>query len=181
MPVNRQIKNMKNIKILTVVLSIVFAMTLSASAQKIVFTSLEGNQIDVEAQKDKVVIMAVGASWLPLSNDQADTVNKLAKKYNGRDDVVFYFIATDSDAQKSKNFASNDDIQKFAKRNKLNITILRDSEGKASVQRYKLDQLPAFIILDRQGKPDGVPISGVDPLGDVDTATILSKRIDKLL
>jgi glutathione peroxidase-family protein len=172
---------MKNFKLLTAILSLVFAMTLSISAQKIVFTSLDGNQIDVEAQKDKVVIMAIGASWLPLSNDQADTINKLAKKYNGRDDVVFYFIATDSDSQKSKNFASDDDIKKFAKRNKLNITILRDNEGKASIQKYKLDQLPAFIILDKQGKTDGDPISGIDPFGEVDTATLLSNRIDKLL
>lgn len=172
---------MKNIKYLAVILSLLFVMTLSASAQKIVFTSLEGNQIDVEAQKDKVVIMAVGASWLPLSNDQADTINKLAKKYTGRDDVVFYFIATDSEMQKSKNYASNDDIQKFAKRNKLNVTILRDNDGKSSIEKYKLDQLPAFIILDKKGKPDGEPISGIDPFGEVDTATILSKRIDKLL
>ena len=172
---------MKNIKLLTAILSIVFAMSLSVSAQKIVFTSLDGNQIDVEAQKEKVVVMAIGASWLPLSNEQAETVNKLAKKYNGRDDVVFYFIATDSAAQKSKNYASNDDIVKFAKRNKLNITILRDEDGKQSVKKYKLDQLPSFIILDKTGKPDGEPISGDDPFAEEDTADVISKRVDKLL
>ncbi len=172
---------MKNIKFLTVIFSLVFAMTLSVSAQKIVFTSLDGNQIDVEAQKDKVVVMAIGASWLPLSTNQADTINKLAKKYTGRDDVVFYFIATDSGSQKSKNFASNDDIQKFAKRNKLSITILRDQEGTQSVKKYKLDQLPAYIILDKTGKPDGKPISGDDPFAEVEMADLISARVDKLL
>ena len=172
---------MKNIKILLAVSALFFALAISASAQKIVFTSLEGNQIDVEAQKGKVVVMAIGASWLPLSNDQAETINKLSKKYMGRDDVVLYFIATDSAAEKSKNFASNDDIQKFAKRNKLNVTILRDSEGKSSIEKYKLDQLPAFIVLDKQGNPDGKAISGIDPFGEADTATVLSQRIDKLL
>ena len=125
-------------------------MALSASAQKIVFTSLDGDLIDVEAQADKVVVMAIGASWLPLSNDQADTVNKLALRYAGRDDIVFYFITTDSESAKSKNFASNDDIRKFVERNKLNVTILRDNEGKKSIKKYQLDQLPAFIILDKQ-------------------------------
>lgn len=172
---------MKNIKILTVLLSVVFAMSLGISAQNIVFTSLGGDKIDVEAQKDKVVVMAIGASWLPLSNDQADTVNKLAKKYAGRDDVLFYFIATDSTSSKSRNFASDDDIQKFAKRNKLNITILRDEDGKQSTQKYKLDQLPAFIILDKTGKPDGEPISGIDPFAEVDTADLIAERVDKLL
>lgn len=162
-------------------MSVLFAMALTASAQKIVFTSLDGNAIDVEAQKNKVVIMAIGASWLPLSKDQAASLNKLAQKYSGRDDVVFYFIATDSSTEKSKNFASNEDIQKFASRNKLNVTILRDADGAKSLKRYKLDQLPAFIILDKQGNPDGNPITGIDPLSEVDTAEIISKRVDKLL
>jgi thiol-disulfide isomerase/thioredoxin len=172
---------MKFAKLTLLIVSLVFALTLSVSAQKIVFTSLGGDLIDVEAQADKVVVMAIGASWLPLSNDQADTVNKLAKKYSGRDDVVFYFIATDSASSKSKNYASNDDIKKFVDRNKLNVTILRDNDGKASIEKFKLDQLPAFIILDKQGKPDGDPISGIDPFSEVDTADILGKRIDKLL
>ncbi len=172
---------MKNIKFLTVLLSIVFAMSFSVSAQNIVFTSLGGDKIDVEAQKDKVVVMAIGASWLPLSNDQADTVNKLAKRYAGRDDVAFFFIATDSAKLRSKNYASDDDIQKFAKRNKLNITILRDEDGKQTVRKYKLDQLPAFIILDKTGKPDGEAITGSDPFAEVDTADLIAARVDKLL
>jgi len=171
---------MKNIKTLVVSLSLVFVTTLAVSAQNIVFTSLTGDKIDVEAQKDKVVIMAIGASWLPLSNDQAETINKLAKRYEGQD-VIFYFIATDSTSSKSKNFASDDDISKFAKRNRLNVTILRDVDGKSSIEKYNLDQLPAFIILDKNGNPDGDPISGIDPLDEIDTAEILSKRIDKLL
>lgn len=172
---------MKTIKIFTALLSLLFVMTISASAQKIVFTSLDGNAIDVEAQKNKVVVMAIGASWLPLSNAQAAAINKLSKKYDGRDDVVIFFIATDSASSKSKNFASNDDISKFAKRNKLNITILRDDDGVQAVKKYKLDQLPAFIILDKNGNPDGNPIGGVDPLAEIDIADVLSKRIDKLL
>lgn len=171
---------MKTIKILSFALSLLFAMSVAGSAQNIIFASLEGDRIDVEAQKGKVVVMAIGASWLPLSNDQADTINKLAKRYEGQD-VVLYFIATDSAQEKSKNYASNDDIRKFVKRNKLNVTILRDSDGKASVQKYKIDQLPAFILLDKTGKPDGDVISGIDPLDEIDTAEILSKRIDKLL
>ena len=172
---------MKSIKFLLIVITFLFALSISTLAQNIVFASLDGNKIDVEAQKGKVVVMAIGASWLPLSNDQADTINKLAKHYDGRDDVIFYFIATDSASNKSKNFASKDDIKKFAKRNKMKVTVLRDSDGKKSVKKYKLDQLPAFIILNKKGKPSGDPIGGIDPLSEVDTADIISKRVDKLL
>lgn len=172
---------MKRIKLTALCLTLLFAMVTAASAQKIVFTSLDGDLIDVEAQADKVVVMAIGASWLPLSNDQAKTINKLAKKYEGRDDVVFYFIATDSGSRKSKNFASNDDIKKFVNRNRLDVTILRDEDGKNSIARYKLDQLPAFIVLDKDGNPSGEPIAGVDPFAEVDTADLIAERVDKLL
>ena len=106
---------MKNIKLLVAALSLTFLISLNVSAQNIVFTSLNGDKIDVEAQKDKVVVLAIGASWLPLSNDQANTINKLAKKYAGRNDIIFYFIATDSTSKKSKNYASDDNIRKFVK------------------------------------------------------------------
>jgi len=153
----------------------------AVSGQNITFTSLDGDRIDVEAQKGKVVVMAIGASWLPLSEDQAGTVNKLARKYSGRDDVVFYFIATDSASAKARNYASDDDLKRFRTRNKLNISILRDSEGQKSVRKYNIDQLPAFIVLDKSGKPAGEPISGFDPLGKVDVSELISKRVDGLL
>lgn len=166
----------------TLVLAIIVGISASAvSAQSMIFTSLEGDRIDVEAQKGKVVVMAIGASWLPLSDDQAGTVNKLARKYAGRDDVVFYFIATDSASQRARNYASDDDLKKFGQRNKLNISILRDSEGEKSVRRYDIDQVPAFIILDKQGRPSGEPISGADPFGKVDPADLIARRVDLLI
>ena len=168
--------------LISLLLGIILAISAgTAFGQNIVFTSLDGDRIDVEAQKGKVVVMAIGASWLPLSDDQAGTINKLARKYAGRDDVVFYFIATDSASERAKNFASDEDLRKFGKRNKLNVSILRDSEGQKSVRKFNIDQLPAFIILDKQGKPSGDPISGVDPLGKVDSSDLIAKRVDRLL
>lgn len=156
-------------------------LSMTAAAQNIVFTSIDGNRVDVEAQRNKVVVMAIGASWLPLSNDQATTVNKLTRKYAGRNDVVFYFIATDSESSKSRNYASDDDLRKFGRRNKLSISILRDSDGAKTIKHFNIDQLPAFIILDKQGRPAGEPISGIDPLSEIDTSQIIAKRIDSLL
>lgn len=153
----------------------------AALAQNIVFTSLDGAKIDVEAQKDKVVVMAIGASWLPLSDDQARIVNKLAARYSGRDDIVFYFIATDSLSAKSKNYGSNEDIRTFGTRNRLNVTILRDSEGTKSIKKYNLDQLPAFIVLDKTGRISGEPITGIDPFSEIDSAELISERIDKII
>lgn len=169
---------MKNIKSLLAILSFVFLFSFAASAQDITFTSIDGQKIDLEAQKGKVVVMAIGAQWLPLSNQQAIYINKLAKKYAGRD-VVFYFISTDSNAPKSKNYASDDEIRKFAETNKLTVTVLRDSDGATTLKRYKIDQIPSFVILDKEGKISGSPFGGIDPKSDISIP--ISQAIDKIL
>ncbi len=169
---------MKNIKLLLAIFGLIFAFTFSASAQSIIFTSIEGERIDLEAQKGKVVVLAIGAQWLPLSNQQAIYINKLAKKYAGSE-VVFYFISADSTSPKSKNYASDEDLRKFAVTNKLTVSILRDSEGSTTLKRFKIDQLPSFVILDKTGKLATTPFSGIDPKGDISVK--ISQEIDKVL
>jgi glutathione peroxidase-family protein len=169
---------MRNIKSIIAVLSLALVFAFTASAQDIVFTSIEGEKIDIQSQKGKVVVMAIGATWLPLSKNQSDAINKLAKKYAGRD-VVFYFIATDSAAAKSKNYASDEQIRTFVTNNKLGVNVLRDSEGAVSVKSFNVDQLPAFIVLDKEGKLATKPFTGIDPKSDISVP--ISQAIDKIL
>lgn len=169
---------MKNIKSILAIFGLLIAFSFAAQAQNITFTSLDGAKVDFSGDKGKIVVLAIGASWLPLSKNQAVAINKLSKKYAGKD-VAFYFISTDSSAVKSKNYASDDDIRKFAQTNKLTITILRDSDGATSIKQYKIDQMPAFVILDKNGKVSGAPFGGIDP--DTDISAVLSKKIDAIL
>lgn len=169
---------MKKLKLLSAALGVLAVFAFSASAQSVVFSSLDGDKIDLNAQKGKVVVLAIGAQWLPLSNAQAGFVNKLAKKYAGRD-VVFYFISADSTSEKSKNYASDEEIRKFADQNKLSVTILRDSDGATSLKKFNIDQLPSFVILDKTGKLATDPFSGIDP--NTDISIPISREIDKLL
>lgn len=168
---------MKTIKIIAYSLALTITLTAAAFSQT-VLTSLDGNRVDVEAQKGKVVVLAVGASWLPLSAKQIEYTNVLAKKYQGKD-VVFYFVATDSANAKSKNFASVDDIRKFAFANKFNGTVLRDADGDVTLKKYDIDQVPSFVILNKSGEQAGEPFGGIDPKNDITIP--ISKAIDKLL
>src|SRR3954466_3620618 len=99
---------MKSIKLLAAALFVTAVFALSAAAQTSL-VGLDGSRVDIQGQRGKVVILAVGASWLPLSGKQAEYTNTLTKRYGGRD-VVVYFVSTDSTLPKSKNFASNEDI-----------------------------------------------------------------------
>ncbi len=170
---------MKTLKGFIAILSITFAAAFAASAQTNLI-SLDGTRVNVEGQNGKVVVLAIGASWLPLSNKQAEFTNALAKKYAGKD-VVVYFVATDSANAGSKNFASSESIRKFATGNKLNVTVLRDPDGASTLKKFDVEQVPSFVILDKTGNQVGEPIGGIDPTGKYDITIPISKTIDKLL
>jgi peroxiredoxin len=168
---------MKSIKLLAAALFVTAIFALSAAAQTSL-VGLDGSRVDVQGQRGKVVILAVGASWLPLSGKQAEYTNTLTKRYGGRD-VVVYFVSTDSTVPKSKNFASNEDIKKFATANKLTATVLRDSDGAATLKKFNIDQIPSFVILDKNGNIVGQAFGGIDP--NYDITIPISKAVDKIL
>ena len=152
-------------------------LALAVSAQSNL-TSIDGSPFSLQAQKGKVVILAVGATWLPLSVKQVEYTNVLAKRYAGKN-VAVYFVATDSSIARSKNFASDDDIRKFIGTSKLSVPVLRDSDGAFTLKKFSIDQLPSFIILDKQGAQAGSGFGGIDPKFDITIP--ISKTVDGLL
>lgn len=169
---------MRSIKTLLAIFSLVFFFSVAASAQGVSLTSIDGQRVDVQARRDKIVVLAIGASWLPLSTQQAVYTNKLAKKFAGRD-VEIYFVMTDSSSPKSKNYASDADLQSFADRNKLTVKILRDSDGAATFKKFGVDQIPSFVILGKDGKPATEAFGGIDPKTDISIS--IAQQIDKIL
>lgn len=159
----------------------IFAAVILFSAAAFAQTSLpalDGGSVNVEAQDGKVVILAIGASWLPLSVKQAEYTNTLATRLRSKN-VVIYFVTTDSANAKSKNYASDQSIQSFATKNKLSVPVLRDSDGAALMKRYKYDQVPSFVILDKSGNQAGEAFGGIDPKFDI-TVPIID-AVNKLL
>ena len=68
--------------------------------------SIDGQTVTSESLRGEVVVLAFGASWLPLSRTQLQGIRKLADEYSSRG-VVVYFVSTESEDPKSKNFASD--------------------------------------------------------------------------
>jgi len=168
---------MKTLRGFITISVISLALAISALGQT-VLTKLDGTRVDVESQNGKIVVLAIGASWLPLSDKQAEFSNALAKRYAGKS-VVFYFVVTDSTNPRSKNYASNETVAKFAADRKLTMTVLRDSDGLLTTKNFKIEQVPSFVILDKNGDATTEPFGGIDPKSDL-TGPI-SKTIDRLL
>lgn len=127
--------------------------------------SIDGQSIGTQELRGQVAVLAIGANWLPLSRKQAQGVRKLANEY-GKRGVVVYWVSTDSESPKSKNYASDVQLKEFARRHELNVTVLRDPDATV-VKQMGVDQLPAIIILDKSGRVYGTPIAGLDPEGNL--------------
>lgn len=139
--------------------------------------SIDGQTITSQSLRGEVVVLAFGASWLPLSRTQLQGLRKLADEYSDRG-VVVYWVSTESENSKSKNFATDEQLRAFAEKYGLKVTVLRDPDGVVS-RRFGIDQLPAIVILDKQGNVAGTPISGLDPQGNL--VGQLGRALDKVL
>lgn len=141
------------------------------------FRSLDGGSVSSAGLNGKVVVLAVAASWVPLTSRQAQGVAKLASDYAGRG-VTVYWVFTDSEKAGSRNFASDADLKAFASRNGISLRILRDPDG-ATVKRFGISQVPAFVIMDRTGHIQRPAIEGIDPEGDLNDT--IGQRLQGLL
>ena len=139
--------------------------------------SVNGNTVTSDSLHGEVVVLAFGASWLPLSKTQLEGVRKLADEYSDRGVAVFW-VSTESEDSKSKNYASDAQLKAFAQKYGLKVTVLRDPDGQIS-KKFGVDQLPSIIILDKNGNVVGGPIGGLDPNGNL--AGQLAKHLDKVL
>jgi peroxiredoxin len=167
---------------LTLALFAVSLLAPSGSAQAPVefrLRTADGGEISSEMVRGDVVVLAFGASWLPLSKEQVRGVQELAEEFGERQ-VRVYWVSTDSDKAQSRNFASDEQLRAFANRNGLKVAVLRDPDG-ALFKRLGVagNQLPAVVILDQRGQVSVPTIGGLDPNRRLVEA--LSPRLNTLL
>jgi peroxiredoxin len=135
---------------------------------------VDGPAVTSESLRGEVVVLAFGASWLPLTRNQMEGLKKLADQYAGRG-VAVYWVSTESDSAKSKNFVADAELQQLGR--KYKITVLRDPDGPIS-RRLGVDQLPATVIINKQGQI-AAAVGGLDPTADF--AKQVAERLDKIL
>ena len=156
--------------------SLAFSQNRGTATVDFSLRTLDGQTITSDSLRGEVVVMAFGASWLPLSKMQLQGMGKLADEYSDRG-VVVYWVSTESEDTKSKNFASDEQLRAFSQKYGLKVTVLRDPDG-ATSKKFGVDQLPSFVIIDKQGNA-GEPIGGLDPNGNL--ANQLASRLDNIL
>lgn len=139
----------------------------------------DGGEITSQMLRGDVVVLAFGASWLPLSKAQMQGLQELADEYAGRN-LRVYWVSTDSDKPGSKNYATDAQLRELARKNGLKIAVLRDPDG-AFFKKSGADQIPALIILDREGNVSGAPVGGISTDPKNKLVNTLSGRLNTLL
>jgi len=167
-------KNALALAAVTAVLILSATTSIRAQTPEFSFRSVDGQTVTSESVRGEVVVLAFGASWLPLTRNQMEGLKKLADQYAGKG-VAVYWVSSESDNQKSKNYASDEELRELGRKYKL--TVLRDSDGTIS-RKLGVEQLPSTIIINKQGQV-AATIGGLDPNADV--AKQLAERLDKIL
>jgi peroxiredoxin len=154
------------------------AMSASVPAQnpsaEFSLRSVDGETVTSASLRGEVVVLAFGASWLPLTKNQMEAVKKLADQNAGRG-VAVYWVSTESESPKSKNYAADEQLRELGR--KYKVTVLRDPDGAVS-RKLGVDQLPSVVIIDKQGNV-AATIGGMDPQADL--AKQLAERLSKIL
>ena len=136
--------------------------------------AIDGPAVTSDSVRGEVVVLAFGASWLPLTRNQMEALKKLADQYAGRG-LAVYWVSTESDSAKSKNYVADEQLRQLGR--KYKVTVLRDPDGPIS-KRLGVDQLPSIVIIDKRGQI-AAAIGGMDP--DADLAKQLAERLNKVL
>lgn len=165
--------------LVTLLVSAAAALGQTGSPGQVDFSlrSTNGQPVTSQSLHGKVVVLAFGASWLPLSRTQLQGVKKLADQYGERG-VVIYWVSTESESNKAKNYAGDEQLLAFGKKYGQGVTILRDPDMVAA-RKLGVDELPSVVILDKQGAVFGEPIKGLDPDGN--QISQLARQLEKLL
>ncbi len=161
----------------TVVLIIIFAIEASAQVPSITLRTVDGGNFNLTDNRGKVIVLAFGATWVPLSSKELPALQKLADRYAGRK-VDFHWVSINSLKAGARTSATDTELKAFATKSGLKLSVLRDPD-QAAYRALGVDALPTLVIIDRDGKVAHKHV-GFDP-DQADGYGEVSQMLDKLL
>jgi len=140
----------KRIRALTLVAIMLISTAVFGQADKLTLRSLDGNTVNLSTLRGKVVVLSFGGTWVPMASRELSALQKIADRYTSRG-VQFYWVSVNSARAGTRNYISDGDLQAFAQKHQIRMSVLRDPDMEA-YQAFGLDALPTLVILDREGK-----------------------------
>ena len=118
---------------------------LSETAPSFALLDLDGNKVNINDLKGKVVVVDFWATWCGPCKASFPGMQKLVSKYKSDEKVKFIFVDTwEREIDKEKNAAD------FIKANKYSFHVLMDNENKV-VEQFKVEGIPTKFVIDKDG------------------------------
>jgi peroxiredoxin len=118
--------------------------------------NLEGEAVNLENLKGKIVFLNFWATWCPACRDEMPSMEKLYTKFKDKD---FIMLAVNL-REKPKT------VRSFKEEYRLNFPILLDTDGSVSY-RYGVRSIPATFLIDREGHLIGRAVGARDWASDL--------------
>lgn len=109
--------------------------------------NLDGNVVNMEELRGKVVILDFWATWCGPCIESFPKMQKLVSKYNKNSEVVFLFINT---LEGKVNENRRKKVQKFINKKKYTFNVLLDEVSKTA-NLFNVQAIPTKVVIDKNG------------------------------
>jgi len=113
---------------------------------KFSYKDIDGKQVSLDDFKGKFVYIDVWATWCSPCRGEIPFLKKMEKDYHGKD-IVFVSISVDAkrDYDKWAKIVKDEELKGYQ--------LFADKSWKSDfVQAYKINGIPTFILIDKEGK-----------------------------
>ncbi|WP_316838526.1 TlpA disulfide reductase family protein [Pedobacter gandavensis] len=140
------------------------------SAYDFVLQDVNGKAASMKDFKGKVVLIDVWATWCGPCKAQMPFLKEVEEAYKGNDNIVFIGISVDAESAKQK-------WLDMIKEKELHGVQLIDFSGKSFAQKYKINAIPRFLLIDKQG--NWVEVRCPLPEDKVKLKTYIDRELNK--
>lgn len=105
------------------------------------FANQEGQVVDLDNLRGKVVFINFWATWCPPCIAEMPTINNFYQKYKDNSNLVFLMVDVDGDLRKSEQFMQ-----------RKNFSLKVWSAASEIPNNFLNESIPTTVILDKKGK-----------------------------
>ena len=109
------------------------------------FEGLNGEKVQLNALKGKIVLLNFSASWSSPCKEEMPSMEALYQHYKERD---FAFLTISID------YEGPEPVRKFIEKHRYRFSVLLDPKGK-TLDLFEINKIPATLIIDKEGKMIG--------------------------